>query len=230
VTAPDGRSGSAAPAPDRPDGPGEQAEPRVVVRDRRRLDPETGQVRVPQAAPPVPESSPASHAATAQEPLSGEVLDALPDAAEGEQVISADAVLQAQLAERTDDLLRLKAEFDNYRRRVDRDRAAWGEVAVAKLLSGLLPALDDADRAAQHGELTGAFRTVVDALVKAVQGSGLERFGQPGEGFDPSRHEALTSVPTPGAETETVLEVYRAGYAHGGRVLRPAQVVVATPE
>lgn len=194
---------------------GPEEEPRVVVRDKRRIDPETGEVRV----------APADAA-----PLSGEVLDAA-DPADGgsEEVISADAVLQAQLAERTDDLLRLKAEFDNYRRRVDRDRAGWGDLAVAKLVADLLPALDDADRAEQHGELTGTFRTVVDGLVKVLGHAGLERFGAPGEAFDPARHEALTSVPSPGAEGETVLELYRAGYSFGGRILRPAQVVVATP-
>lgn len=196
-------------------------QPRVVIRDRRRLDPETGEVRtaVPDAPPPV-------EAAVGTPGAAAETTD---DGGAADQVVSADEVLLAQLAERTDDLLRVKAEFDNYRRRMDRDRAGWGEAAVGRLLADLLPALDDADRAEQHGELTGAFRTVVDALVKVAHGAGLERFGTAGEPFDPARHEALTSVPTPGAESESVAEVYRAGYSYAGRVLRPAQVVVSSP-
>jgi len=207
----------------RPDEPLD--EPRVVVRDKRRIDPVTGEVREPAAAADV---------AAAPEHPGDQVLDATfdeipPDAGVDAAVVSADVVLQAQLAERTDDLLRLKAEFDNYRRRVERDRASWGEAAVAGVLASLLPALDDADRAEQHGELSGTFRTVVDTVVKALVAAGLERFGVAGEPFDPVRHEALTSVPSPGATGETVLEVYRAGYSHAARVLRPAQVVVGTP-
>jgi len=207
----------------RPDEPLD--EPRVVVRDKRRIDPVTGEVREPAAAADV---------AAASEHPGDQALDATfdeipPDGGVDAAVVSADVVLQAQLAERTDDLLRLKAEFDNYRRRVERDRASWGEAAVAGVLASLLPALDDADRAEQHGELSGTFRTVVDTVVKALVGAGLERFGAAGEPFDPARHEALTSVPSPGATGETVLEVYRAGYSHAARVLRPAQVVVGTP-
>lgn len=206
----------------RPDEPLD--EPRVVVRDKRRIDPLTGEVREPAAA----------DAAAAPGHPGDQALDATvdaipPDGGVDAAVVSADVVLQAQLAERTDDLLRLKAEFDNYRRRVERDRASWGEAAVAGVLASLLPALDDADRAEQHGELSGTFRTVVDTVVKALVAAGLERFGAAGEPFDPARHEALTSVPSPGATGETVLEVYRAGYSHAARVLRPAQVVVGTP-
>jgi len=224
---------------------GPEEEPRVVVRDKRRLDPETGAVRTPPpAAGPdgsvpagsVPAGSvPAGSVPAGSVPAGSVPVDTVPageagaGGGAGEAVVSADEVLQAQLAERTDDLLRLKAEFDNYRRRVDRDRASWGELAVARVLADLLPALDDADRAEQHGELTGTFRTVVDVVVKVLAGAGLERFGAPGEPFDPARHEALTSVPTPGADGESVLEVYRSGYSHAGRVVRPAQVVVSAP-
>jgi len=205
-------------------------EPRVVVRDKRRIDPVTGEVREPAAAADVA-AAPAHPGDQALDVTFDEVApDGGVDAAEvSAEVVSADVVLQAQLAERTDDLLRLKAEFDNYRRRVERDRASWGEAAVAGVLASLLPALDDADRAEQHGELSGTFRTVVDTVVKALVAAGLERFGVAGEPFDPVRHEALTSVPSPGATGETVLEVYRAGYSHAARVLRPAQVVVGTP-
>jgi molecular chaperone GrpE len=176
-------------------GPPPEEEPHVTVRDKRRIDPDTGEVRdVPEAAP----------------------------AASG-------SALEQQLSERTDDLLRLKAEFDNYRKRAVRDQKLAGEVAVGQLLFGLLGSLDDIDRARAHGALEGAFKAVAEHLEKALGSAGLERFGQPGEAFDPNRHEALQSVPDPTATHEVVRELYRAGYAYSGRILRPAQVVVSTP-
>jgi molecular chaperone GrpE len=143
--------------------------------------------------------------------------------------VTSGSELEQQLSERTNDLLRLKAEFDNYRKRAQRDMALAGEVATARLLSELLPALDDVERARHHGELEGGFKAVADHLEKAVAGTGLERFGAPGEPFDPTRHEALTSVEDAEVDHEVVKDLYRAGYAHAGRVLRPAQVVVSTP-
>jgi molecular chaperone GrpE len=128
-----------------------------------------------------------------------------------------------------EDLQRLKAEFDNYRRRVERDRVEWGINATARLVGELLGVLDDIDRARSHGELDPGFRSVADGLEKALFGSGVERFGAPGELFDPARHEALTHVPKSDVNEEVVLEVYRPGYLFHGRVLRPAQVVVAGP-
>jgi molecular chaperone GrpE len=179
----------------------EAGEPRVVVRDKRRLDPVTGEVReeVQVTGPPVTRTDPAT--------------------------------LERELTERTDDLLRLKAEFDNYRKRVERDRGVWAEQAVARFVLELLPALDDIERARAHGELEGAFRAVADQLDKVFAAAGLERFGEVGEEFDPTRHEALSHGYSAGPLTgPTVTDVYRAGYAMNGRVLRPAQVVVAEPE
>ncbi|HVU71869.1 MAG TPA: nucleotide exchange factor GrpE [Mycobacteriales bacterium] len=180
-------------------------EPHVVVRDKRRLDPVTGAVR--EGAEATGGIDPVAPPVTRTEP----------------------SVLEQELTERTEDLLRLKAEYDNYRKRAQRDIAAAAEIGTARVLVELLPALDDVDRARAHGELDPAFRAVSEHLEKVCTAVGLERYGAKGEPFDPNRHEALTSVEDPSAEHETVQDVYRAGYAYAGRILRPAQVVVATP-
>src|SRR5206468_8979343 len=98
---------------------------------------------------------------------------------------------EQQLAERTADLQRVTAEYANYRKRVERDRAAVREQALANVLYGLVPVLDDIGRAREHGELAGGFKSVADSLETTVTKLGLERFGENGEPFDPKVHEAL---------------------------------------
>jgi molecular chaperone GrpE len=188
----------------------------VVVRDKRRLDPESGALRVP-----VPSSaagaagSPTSPAEAAPEPGDGAPVPEEPD----------------RVAELTADLQRLSAEYANYRKRVERDRVAVVEMATAGLLAGLLPVLDDVERARQHGDLTGGFQAVGEALEAFTARLGLERFGEAGEPFDPSVHEALMQAePDPTATVAVCAAVFSPGYRmSGGRVLRPARVSVAEP-
>jgi molecular chaperone GrpE len=152
--------------------------------------------------------------------------------AEGSEVLAAPEPPAAQLPDGTnylEDLLRVKAEFDNYRKRVERDRVEWATQAQARLVGGLLGVLDDVERARSHGELDPGFRAVADTLEKVLGSAGLERFGAEGDGFDPARHEALVHSQSAEVQAETVREVYRAGYTFSGRVLRPAQVVVVGP-
>jgi molecular chaperone GrpE len=184
---------------------------RVVVRDRRRIDPVTGEVRAPAAEP--------AGAAPAEE-------DAVPDT--GVDAVAA-AELAAQVAERTADLQRVSAEYANYRRRVDRDREAVLVGARVQFVSELLTVLDDLDRAEAHGDLTGPFKAVGDKLVAVVQKLGLEPFGLEGEPFDPSVHEAVQhEAGTVEGPTVTVVStVLRRGYRIADRVLRPAMVTVA---
>ncbi|MEV0613897.1 nucleotide exchange factor GrpE [Nonomuraea sp. NPDC050404] len=181
-----------------------QEEP--VIRDNRKIDPETGQVREPTPTEP----------AAAQQ--------AAPQAPAG------DGELEVQLAERTADLQRLQAEYVNYRRRVERDRAAVREQAVAGVLSELLPVLDDIGRARDHGELTGGFAKVAESLESALTKLGLSAYGQKGEPFDPTVHEALMHSYSPDVTEPTAVEVLQPGYRMGDRVLRPARVAVAEPE
>src|SRR6478752_7928440 len=138
-------------------------------------------------------------------------------------------VLVTELAERTADLQRVQAEYTNYRRRVERDREAQREQVVASTLSELLPVLDDIGRARAHDELTGAFKSVGEALEATVARLGLEQFGEVGEPFDPAVHEALTHTHSPDVTETTCIEVYQPGYRFAGRVVRPARVVVADP-
>jgi molecular chaperone GrpE len=195
---------------------------RVVVRDRRRLDPETGAVRAaPDAAapasPPPPAADPAAGGSPAAD-LAGELADDI-------------AAEEAMAAELTADLQRVTAEYANYRKRVDRDRVAVVEMATAGLLAELLPVLDDLERARQHGDLTGAFQSVGERLEAVVAKAGLEKYGVPGEPFDPTVHEALMQAePDPSASVPTCAQVLQPGYRlRGGRVLRPARVSVAEP-
>ena len=137
--------------------------------------------------------------------------------------------LQRQLAERTADLQRLQAEYANYRKRVDRDRATVREHAVASALSELLPVLDAIGQAREHGELSGGFKSVADSLQAAVGKLGLVSYGQRGDAFDPKIHEALTHTYSPDVAEDTAVEIFQPGYKVGERILRPARVAVAAP-
>jgi molecular chaperone GrpE len=136
---------------------------------------------------------------------------------------------EARLAERTADLQRLQAEYANYRKRVDRDRAAVREQAVATVLTGLLPVLDAIDQAREHGELSGGFKSVADSLQSAVGKLGLVAYGEKGDAFDPKIHEALTYTYSPDVTEDTCVEIFQPGYKVGEKILRPARVAVAAP-
>jgi len=135
-----------------------------------------------------------------------------------------------QLAERTADLQRLQAEYANYRKRVDRDRQAVREQALANVLSELLPALDDIGRARDHGELTGGFKSVAESLEAAVAKLGLISYGEDGDPFDPTVHEALMHSYSADVTEPTCVRILQPGYQVGDRILRPARVAVAEPD
>ncbi|TQK50185.1 molecular chaperone GrpE [Streptomyces sp. SLBN-118] len=137
--------------------------------------------------------------------------------------------LREELRERTADLQRLKAEYDNYRKRVRRDRLAVREIAVANVLGRLLPVLDTLAEAAEQGEVTGGFQRVAYALEAELAALGLQSFGAAGDPFDPVVHEAVRSTPSDQVEHPTCTAVLRKGYHVGDHLLRPAQVAVAEP-
>ncbi|MEU3600603.1 nucleotide exchange factor GrpE [Streptomyces sp. NPDC006798] len=137
---------------------------------------------------------------------------------------------RSALAERTADLQRLQAEYQNYRRRVERDRVTVKEIATATLLSELLPVLDDIGRARDHGELVGGFKSVAESLETAVAKMGLQQFGKEGEPFDPTIHEALMHSYAPDVTETTCVAVLQPGYRIGERTIRPARVAVAEPQ
>jgi molecular chaperone GrpE len=175
---------------------------RVIIRDKRRIDPTTGEARQPDVDPNAVTSAPPAEV----------------------------TALETAVAERTADLQRLQAEYANYRKRVERDRIAMGEVAVGGVLAALLPVLDDIDRARTHGDLTGAFKAVADQLDATLAKLGLVGFGEPGDAFDPSRHEAVMHSVGADVTEATATTVMRKGYQHGERLLRPAMVGVTDPE
>ncbi|NEA44437.1 nucleotide exchange factor GrpE [Streptomyces sp. SID11385] len=138
--------------------------------------------------------------------------------------------VRTALGERTADLQRLQAEYQNYRRRVERDRVAVKELAVANLLSEVLPVLDDIGRAREHEELTGGFKSVADSLESITAKMGLEQFGEEGEPFDPTIHEALMHSYAPDVTETTCVAILQPGYRFGERTIRPARVAVAEPQ
>jgi molecular chaperone GrpE len=225
-----------------------------VIRDRRRIDPVTGQVRNvgdpggqadqgqagPQHGPA--QARPGRHSVSrpggapggspgdaAPGPARQEDQDSAP-AAEASQPDRGDAAeTAAKLAERTADLQRLQAEYANYRKRVERDRIAVREQALANVLTELLPVLDDIGRAREHGELAGGFKSVAESLEAAAVKLGLTSYGEDGDPFDPKLHDALMHSYSPDVAEATCVHILQPGYMVGQRILRPARVAVAEP-
>ena len=206
-----------------------------VIRDNRKVDPVTGQARHPegghaegsQSAPGTgSEDSDGDALAQAEEILNGVEVPAEESVAQGVPAGST----SAEAAELKNDLLRLQAEYVNYRKRVERDRAVAGEMAVIGVLNSLLPVLDDIDAARQHGDLTdGPFAAIATKLENALKTYGLVRIDETGVEFDPNIHEALIQQPGEDLVVVTVSQVLRCGYKSGDRGLRAAQVIVAVP-
>jgi molecular chaperone GrpE len=167
---------------------------------------------------------------TPEEESAAEAADPSPESPETPDEGPGEPKVEEQLAERTADLQRLQAEYVNYRKRVERDRAISRTMGEASVLRSLLTVLDDIGRAEEHGELEGGFKAVADALHQALKSHRLEAFGQPGDVFDPRLHEALFHA---GASDEvdatTISTVVRTGYRVGDDVIRHAQVGVVDP-
>lgn len=130
----------------------------------------------------------------------------------------------------TADLQRLQAEYANYRKRVERDRALAHDMAVASVLIELLPILDDLSRAQQHDELQGGFKSVADQLINTTTKLGLEQFGEPGAAFDPQIHDALMHSTSSAVSHPTASAILQSGYRYKNRILRAARVAVTDPE
>lgn len=138
--------------------------------------------------------------------------------------------LAQQLAERTEDLQRVTAEYANYRRRVDRDRTLVADQAAERFATQLFPIVDDIERARDHGDLNGAFKVVADRVLGLLEGLGVTAFGVAGDPFDPELHEAVMHDTSPEVSVPTATTVLRQGFRRGDRVLRTAMVAVSEPE
>ncbi len=146
------------------------------------------------------------------------------------EVIEAPGQETDPVASLTADLQRLQAEYANYRKRVERDRAVASEVAIASVLTELLATLDDIERASGHGELTGGFKAVADQLASLTNRFGLEKYGVEGDLFDPQIHEALMHETSADVAQATATKILQPGYKFKERILRPARVAVTEPE
>jgi len=260
-----GSTGS-APGGARDDRAEGQGAERIVIRDKRRIDPTGGKVKsgkgepaAEKAAaestdtevpgPPAPSeqpvdtpapAAPASPAAQAQDGAEADEVKAAGDKAAGEKEQKGTTAagglgaelesLRAELEERTRDVQRVSAEYANYRKRVDRDRGLAAEQTTGLVISALLPVLDDLDRARDHGDLVGPFASVAEQLIGALGKFGLTAFGEKGDPFDPTRHEAVAHTTSAEVTEPTCVDVMRRGYQLGDRLLRPALVAVADPE
>lgn len=184
----------------------------VTFVDKRKIDPETGEVREGDAVP---------------EPLVGTGAAPQPDSVD-EGTVEAEVVedpRDTQVAELTADLQRVSAEYANYRRRTDREKQTGAENAKASVVSQLLPVLDDLERARQHGDLeTGPLKAVADKLAGVFSNIGLTTFGAEGDAFDPAIHEAVSHEGD--GSSPVVGTLMRPGYKLGERVLRTAMVGV----
>ncbi|MEQ4520419.1 nucleotide exchange factor GrpE [Pseudarthrobacter sp. B907] len=202
-------------------GEGRDESQKPVIHDNRKVDPKTGQARHPDQE-------------RAGDADGGDALSQAEDILNSVDVPAAESVAQGVSAgeaeELKNDLRRLQAEYVNYRKRVERDRAVAGEMAVIGVLNALLPVLDDVDAARQHGDLAdGPFAAIAAKLENALKTYGLVRIDETGVEFDPTIHEALIQQPGPDVVTDTVSQVLRSGYKSGDRVLRAAQVIVSVP-
>ncbi|MEO8095661.1 MAG: nucleotide exchange factor GrpE [Pseudolysinimonas sp.] len=195
------------------DNPGDEP----VVNDKRKVDPETGEVR-----------EPAPGAESASDP---DVADGMTDLSDDDLAIL-DSAERDLVAEYCDRAARAEAELKNFRTRVERDRAANREVVIAEVLRNLLPSLDDLDRAEAHGDLVdGSPLALVAVKLRAgFERYGLVRIGEKGEVFDPKLHEAILQVYSKDVTVNTVADVIEPGYALGDRLLRAAKVAVSVPE
>ena len=198
------------------------------IRDKRKIDPETGDVREPQAEDGAPADVESAEDLVQAEDADVELSD--------EQLSEADIALLA-VAER--DLVgeyreraaRAEAELKNFRTRVERDRQANREAVIAEVIRTLLPAIDDLDRAEAHGDLTegSPLAIVASKLRSGFEKYGLTRVGEKGEPFDPKFHEALVQLPSPDVTVQTVADVIEVGYTLGDRLIRAAKVAVSVP-
>lgn len=196
-----------------------------TIHDRRRLDPDTGEVRPTQDTAAGGPAGPAAGSASG----SGE-----PTAPADPQLDQQLAELKTALADRTSDLQRVQAEYVNYKRRVDRDRDVARTSGVETVLRDLMNVLDNARSAREHEELSVGFRAVADEIERVASKNGLEVFGRAGDAFDPHIHEALLRSEATDVDGEpitgpTCVAILQPGYKIKEKILRPARVAVGEP-
>lgn len=198
-----------------------------VIRDKRRIDPETGEARQPEG-----QTGPAE----AAQPVDTEGADPAGAGQPQDEDVHPDTALAA---ERLEEMRRMQAEFVNFRNRTQREREGDRTRATGAVVEAMLPLMDDIHSAREHGDLEEGtpFAAMADKLEQTLGRFGVERTGFVGEVFDPNVHEALMHLPadSPGVElpegaTEmTIVQVMQPGFKIGDQVVRAARVAVADP-
>ena len=170
----------------------------------------------------------AANAASSESQENGDAADSATQ--DGEDTLTPLGQAKKEAAEYLEALQRERAEFINFRNRSQKEQERFRQHGIIDVLPALLPALDDIDRIREHSEMDESFKAVSAKIDKAFEKFGVEKFGEKGEDFDPTRHDAILHKPDPQAEKETVDTVVEAGYRIGDRVIRAARVVVASPQ
>ena len=173
-------------------------------------------------------SETAANAASSESQENGDAADGATQ--DGEDTLTPLGQAKKEAAEYLEALQRERAEFINFRNRSQKEQERFRQHGIIDVLTALLPALDDIDRIREHSEMDESFKAVSAKIDKAFEKFGVEKFGEKGEDFDPTRHDAILHKPDPQAEKETVDTVVEAGYRIGDRVIRAARVVVASPQ
>ena len=170
----------------------------------------------------------AANAASSESQENGDAADGATQ--DGEDTLTPLGQAKKEAAEYLEALQRERAEFINFRNRSQKEQERFRQHGIIDVLTALLPALDDIDRVREHSEMDESFKAVSAKIDKAFEKFGVEKFGEKGEDFDPTKHDAILHKPDPQAEKETVDTVVEAGYRIGDRVIRAARVVVASPQ
>ena len=173
-------------------------------------------------------SETAANAASSESQENGDAADGATQ--DGEDTLTPLGQAKKEAAEYLGALQRERAEFINFRNRSQKEQERFRQHGIIDVLTALLPALDDIDRIREHSEMDESFKAVSAKIDKAFEKFGVEKFGEKGEDFDPTKHDAILHKPDPQAEKETVDTVVEAGYRIGDRVIRAARVVVASPQ
>ena len=173
-------------------------------------------------------ASTAANAASSESQENGDAADSATQ--DGGDTLTPLGQAKKEAAEYLEALQRERAEFINFRNRSQKEQERFRQHGIIDVLTALLPALDDIDRIREHSEMDESFKAVSTKIDKAFEKFGVEKFGEKGEDFDPTKHDAILHKPDSQAEKETVDTVVEAGYRIGDRVIRAARVVVASPQ
>jgi len=209
---------SAAAGTDSVEDQSEERGDEPIIRDKRKIDPVTGEARESQSG-------------AASESSADLIEDVDGESFTDEDRVLLDQAAQDLVADMRSDMLRAQADLVNFRTRVERDRAANRDAVIAEVIRSMLPALDDLARAEAHGDLTeGAPLTLIAQKLRgAFERFGLRQIGEKGEVFDPAFHEAVVQLPSADATANTIADVIEPGYVLGDRLVRAAKVAVSVP-